>query len=313
MNFSSIIKQEILSQEISLACCKIAKLSAFLHTGMSLTVTGNQLGFETVTERKDCAEFCKDGLKELFGIECRIKKTKDKLNGKDKFLISYSGEEIRRVLTELGLLKGDGSKEIEFGINKYLIENACCRKAYISGAFLGSGSATLPIAGSQSGYHLEFIFSNYRLASDFCRLAAEEDIFLKLIERKNCFVCYLKNSQAISDFLAYIGANKSVIALQDVIVTKSFNNDLNRKFNCELGNMTKQVNAAVAQKIAIEEIDEILGLDNLPGQLKEVCVARLNNPESTLTELGQLIGITKSCINHRMRKIMEIRDTLAKN
>ena len=142
--------------------------------------------------------------------------------------------------------------------------------------------------------------------SAFCRLLAEFDFSPKLIERKNGYVIYFKNSQLISDLLAFMGANKSVLRLQDRLVEKSFQNDLNRKVNCEMGNMTKQVNAFVAQKIAITAINELIGIDNLPEGLPEVCRARLEYPDESLSGLAEKIGVSKSCLNHRLRKIMAI-------
>ncbi len=311
MNFSSMIKGEILSAGFESSCCLVSALSAFLHTTVSLTYGGGKIGFEAVTESDGCAAFCRENIKKLFGADCEVIKEADKLTSKEKIILRYGGGDCADILAELCLVGKDSGRDIEFGINRYLTENECCKRAYIKGAFLGSGSATLPKEGGAAGYHAEFVFSNYLMANDFCALAAENDIFLKQIERKGSFVTYIKSSQGISDLLAFMNANKSVMYLQDVMIKKSFNNDLNRRFNCELGNMNKQVNASVSQKLAIEEIDELLGLENLPPQLEQVCRARLAMPEATLGELAEKMSLTKSCINHRIRKIMKIYENLA--
>lgn len=311
MSFTSEIKRELLSRKNESSCCEYAMLSAYLHGALSVVKNNSGYGFEVQTDSDFLANYCVNTIQKLFGEEVGYYAVKkDKLQGRERFVMKYSSPRCREILQELGFLSKGEEAVLLSGINFYLLENDCCRRAYIKGAFLGEGMATMPekevTRSKATGYHLQFSFSRYEYASAFCRLLAEFDFSPKLIERKNGYVIYFKNSQLISDLLAFMGANKSVLHLQDRLVEKSFQNDLNRKVNCEMGNMTKQVNAFVAQKIAITAINELIGIDNLPEGLPEVCRARLEYPDESLSGLAEKIGVSKSCLNHRLRKIMAI-------
>lgn len=311
MSFTTEIKRELLSRKNESSCCEYAMLSAYLHGALSVVKNSSGYGFEVQTDSDFLANYCIKTIERLFGEEVGYYAVKtDKLQGRERFIMKYSGGRCREILQELGFLSKGEESVLLSGISAYLLENDCCRRAYVKGAFLGVGMATMPekevTRSKATGYHLQFTFSKYEYASSFCRLLAEFDFSPKLIERKNGFVIYFKNSQTISDLLAFMGANKSVLRLQDRLVEKSFQNDLNRKVNCEMGNMTKQVNAFVAQKIAITALDELMGINNLPEGLPEVCRARLNYPDESMSGLAEKIGISKSCLNHRLRKVMAI-------
>jgi len=197
---------------------------------------------------------------------------------------------------------------VEMSIDKYLTEAECCKRAYVAGAFLGGGSCTLPTEGGarNTGYHLEFVFSYYETAHAFSELLAEFDILAKLIARKSTFVVYVKNNDEIQEALSIIGADGCSLDLAETVVRKDFNNKVNRKMNCDLGNISKQIAAAEKQTEAINTIAQTVGIGSLKRELQELCELRLSDGLLTLEEMAEQLGVTKSCVNHRMRKIIQI-------
>ena len=154
------------------------------------------------------------------------------------------------------------------------------------------------------------MFGDYVSATDVCEILSELYFLPKLIQRKEAFIVYLKTRDEISDFLALLGAQKAVLKLAELTVEKDMNNNYNRQLNCEMSNMSKQIDASVKQIRAIEKINEAIGLTSLPLPLKTVAEARIKHKGSTLVELAEILGISKSCLNHRLRKIVDLAENL---
>ncbi len=194
---------------------------------------------------------------------------------------------------------------LKLGIDENQVTDGT-RGAYLRGLFLGSGSVTVPNAErtSTTGYHLEFVFANYQTATDLCEVLSEAYLMPRLTDRKETYVVYFKTIDEISDLMAIMGAAKAVLDLSEIAVEKDMNNDMNRKINCEMSNMSKQIDASVKQIRAIEKLYASLGKDGLPPPLKSVAEARIKNRGMTLTELAETLGLSKSCLNHRLRKIV---------
>ena len=318
MSFSIDIKNEILKEGRGDPCCRLAFLSALIRTSGSLKMKGRKIGFEVTTELPAAADYVIGYVKKAFGVEAKVlERSEDKLNHRSKTVFECVNDKTPGVLMELGILdKGDEGLELIRGISPYLIENDCCRRAYAAGAFVGGGSCTLPMLKADgarigTGYHLEFTFGVYEAASDFAQILSVYDIFPKLIVRKDSYVVYLKSNESIGDALALMGANSSALQLANLVVHKDISNNLNRKVNCEMGNLNKQIDASVRQTEAICLIRDLVGLDSLAGELKQLAVARLDSPDLTLSGLAEKLGQSKSCINHRMRKLMEIANNLS--
>lgn len=317
MNFSSEIKREILAAEEENACCRVAFLSAFVRTSGSLKIKGRKMGFEVTTESAAAARYAADSVRALFGVEPKIlEESEDRLSGRKKIVFECVNDRTPEALAGLGIVEADGGGlGIVRGISKYLVENDCCRRAYIRGAFVGGGSCTLPMLKAEgarigTGYHLEWTFGVYEAAADFAEMLAVYDIFPKLIARKESFVVYLKSNESIGDALALMGAGGCALRLIDLVVTKDVSNNLNRKVNCEMGNLTKQIDASVRQTEAIRLIQSLTGLEAMGAELAALAKARLECPDLTLSGLAEKLGESKSCVNHRMRKIMEIAHQL---
>lgn len=177
-------------------------------------------------------------------------------------------------------------------------------KALTRGIFLGSGSVNNP----ENKYHLEIILSNKRNGQIIKDLLEKMQIHLKELERKNGYSLYIKEGEEISRFLAFIGANSSVIKFEEIRVIRDIKNNVNRKVNCETANLNKTINAAVRQIEAIKKIKETGKFKNLSDNLKEIANLRLENPDASLVELGQMLKepIGKSGVNHRLNQLIEL-------
>ncbi len=213
-----------------------------------------------------------------------------------------------------------GNLEIANGVSRHLIENDCCEREFIKGVFMGCASANIVIKDINNlkkhtgGYHLEFVFSNHTLAGDFSHILSQYDIYSKIMQRKKLTVVYIKEAEVVSDVLALVGATNAVLTLQNEFAVREVRNKLNRQLNCMNSNLEKMVNASLKQIAAIEYISDTVGLEALPDNLYELCVLRLANPEETLDNLAKLMNppLTKSGINHRLRKIVKFADELKK-
>ena len=184
------------------------------------------------------------------------------------------------------------------------------KRAYLRGAFLAGGSVNNP---ETSAYHLE-VYSLYKEHSEgLMQIMNEFDLNAKTIERKKGFVTYLKEAEKISDFLSLIGAHQAMMRFEDVRILRDMRNSVNRIVNCETANLNKTIGASVRQVENIKYIDRTIGIDQLPERLQEIARLRVAYKEVSLKELGEKLSsgtVSKSGVNHRLRKIDEIADSL---
>ncbi len=312
MTYTEKVKNEILSYKINQPCCQVSALSAFIRGAGNLLVSGGNIGFQIITENKTALYFFNEILSKLYGVMPNVKEEIDNFGKKTKFSLTLIDKNTSQILIDLGIIsESAGGAQINLGVDKYLIENDCCKKSYVIGAFLGSGSVTVPSdSGKSTSYHLELVFTKYQTASNVCEILSSVGFMPKLTERKDSFVIYFKNGDEISDLLFFMGAKKACFELKEIIVKKVMNNETNRKRNCDMGNINKQIEASIKQVENINLIEETIGLDKLPLTLKQACLLRLENKESTLEEMSKISGLSKSCLNHRFRKIAEIAKNL---
>lgn len=312
--FTEEIKNEIIKTTIADECCKLAFLSAFLRTSGSIISIYGNYGFEIVTENEGTAEYVCDLIDNVFGLQMTVSDAKlDTLSGKDKLKFECVSEGAVGALEKLGIIKihSDGVS-LTFGIEEDLIQNECCRGAYVRGAFLGGGSCTLPDEQtySRTGYHFEVVFSNRITAGDYCELLCDFEVLAKMVARKDSAVVYVKSKEVISDLLDVMQTYACLKKLNRVVEGKDRSNNENRVSNCSVYNIDKALTASVAQIKAIEIISQTIGLKSLHVNLFEVAEARLADRNASLQELADRLNITKSCINHRIRKIMQIASSL---
>lgn len=189
-------------------------------------------------------------------------------------------------------------------LNKIKEQEEMAIKALTRGIFLGSGSVNNP----EKKYHLEIILSSKKNANIIKNLLLKMQIKFKELERKNGYSLYIKEGEEISKFLAFIGANSSVLKFEEIRVIRDMKNNVNRKVNCETANLNKTINAAVKQIDAIKKIKARGNFENLSENLREIANLRLENPDASLVELGQMLKnpIGKSGVNHRLNQLIEL-------
>lgn len=314
-NFTEEIKNEIMRTGFSSECCKIAFLSAFIRTSGSILSRGGNYGFEIVTENEKTAEFINSLIEGELSCSMTVAEAKlDRMSGRDKFRFDCVNDKSRDFLEKIGIIRSNSDGvSLVFGIDERLIENDCCKAAYVKGAFLGGGSCTLPNEQtySRTGYHFEIVFSNKITAGDFCELLCDFEILARLVSRKESAVVYVKSKEIVSDLLGAMEAYDCLEKLNKIVEFKDKSNNENRVSNCSVSNIDKAVKASVSQIRAIDVISKTIGLQALDNILFDVAEARLADPNASMQELADRLKISKSCINHRMRKIIDISNQLA--
>ena len=311
LNFTEEIKNEIISTDIS---DKNAFLSAFIRTSGSIICKNGLFGFEIVTENERTAEFLTETLEEDYGITLTVSNAKyDLMSGRDKLTFECCDKNTEAFLKKIGVVGEDGDGNfLIFSIDDSIFSSGNSKTDYIKGAFLGGGSCTLPDEEifSRTGYHLEVVFSNKLTASDFCDLLCEFEVLAKLVARKDKAVVYVKSKAVISDFLSVMDCEKCLEKLNKVMEIKDKKNNANRVNNCSVSNIDKTVTASVNQVRAIEIISQTIGLQSLDKHLFEVAECRLADKNASMQELAERLNVSKSCLNHRIRKIIELAQSL---
>ena len=198
----------------------------------------------------------------------------------------------------------DGAGMVANHINFAVLEENCCRLAFLRGAFLAGGSVTDP----EKSYHLELVTSHYNVSREALALMQECGFNPKQATRKSNYIAYFKRSEDIEDFLTGIGAPLAAMEIMNAKVEKTLRGSVNRRVNCDAANLDKAVEAAQGQIEAIRALNQSGILDSLPDKLKETARLRLAHPEDTLVQLAQRCDppITKSALNHRLRKLVEL-------
>ena len=311
MNFTSDIKKEIISRGSGRSkrgeAERKAALSAFVRTSGFLGVNDGAPSFFIVSETENVAEFFMSSFLDTFGVELSVTHaTMDRMSGRDKLLLQCPAHFSAQALSALGLLKKNGG--LKEGISAALVADEKAKASYIRGAFLGGGSCTVPTETGRSGYHLEIVFYDRKTARDFCDLLAEYELIARLIARKDTFVVYVKSKEVISDFLAIIGAENSLRKFSALVEKRDRANNDNRAQNCISGNADKTASAAVKQVMAIEKLKRTATYETLSEDLKTLAETRLVHYEKSLQELAEYLQISKSCLNHRMRKLIELSE-----
>lgn len=298
MTFSAKVKAELCKCPVTngdTALAEICGIVLFANTfdSRSLRIT---------TENQDFAARVSRIIKMLFGYDfdrkiipaSTVKKYSLTIDNPDKLSAIYNAFGYDRMTTHT------------LHLNGALVEDDATRAAFVRGAFLAGGSVTDP----DREYHLELVTSHHQLSREVMALLYELDAPAKLTVRKSNQVIYFKESTYIEELLTRIGAPVSAMQLMETKMFKELRNSINRKVNCETANLSKVVNAASEQCEAIRVIDELVGLSSLPPKLFEAAKLREENEEMPLSELAAVLGISKSGLNHRFKKIIEIATEL---
>ena len=193
-------------------------------------------------------------------------------------------------------------------VSRMDVQQDCCRRAYIKGVFMTSGSISDP----NKGYHMEVVCENEGRAQFIQEIINGFGVEARIIQRKKYYVVYLKDGEMIVDMLGIMGAHISLMNMENIRIRKDIRNNINRRVNCEAANLNKTVSAAVKQMNDVNYIIETKGIGYLPDNLQELALARLENEDASLKELGEMMTppIGKSGVNHRLRKISEIAEEM---
>ena len=290
MSFSSEIKQELSWQLPSARHCRLAEISAILsfcsHVEAGTEGTGN---VRMHTENLAVARKYFTLLKKTYNINMNVSVRQNrKPHGNRSFEIT--------ALTDMT------------AVRHVLIQNPCCRRAYIRGAFLASGSVSDP----EKGYHFEIVCADSARAEQLSAMLESFGIEAKITLRKHSYILYVKEGSQIADILNVMEAHVGLMKFENIRILKEMRNSVNRQVNCETANLNKTVSAAVKQIEDIQYIQSTIGFEKLPENLAEIARLRLEQPGMSLKELGQMLTppVGKSGVNHRLRKLSFIAEEL---
>ena len=220
------------------------------------------------------------------------------------------GNIVEKILTTLKFFKEDGlSLPLdEQRVDGLLVQNVCCKRAFIRGAFLASGSMSDP----NKSYHFEIVCNDETKAGQLRQIMNCFDLEAKIVERKNYYVVYIKEGAKIVDALNVMEAHVCMMKLENIRIVKEMRNSVNRRVNCETANINKTVSAAVKQVEDILYIKEHMGFSNLSDSLRQMAELRLREPDAPLKDLGTMLNppVGKSGVNHRLRKLSNIANEL---
>ncbi|MFC4618591.1 DNA-binding protein WhiA [Camelliibacillus cellulosilyticus] len=308
MSFAAMTKKELTQLAIDPDCAK-AELAALIRMNGSLSIANKRLSLDISTENAAIARRIYTLIKSIYDYPTEVLVRKKMRLKKNNVYIVRMTAGARDMLEDLKIINDRLMFTRE--IDPALIKSACSRRAYLRGAFLAGGSLNHP----ESSYHLE-IFSSYEEHTrSLANLMNQYGLNVKVLPRKHGFILYMKEGEKITEFLNIIGAHQALMYFEDIRIVKDMRNSVNRLVNCETANLNKTVGAAMKQVENIRLIDQEIGLDHLPKKLREIAELRLQNPDVTLKELGELLkgeAISKSGINHRFRKIAVLADKIRK-
>ena len=296
VSFSAGAKAEVCKIFPNRDCCALAECFGILLYCNSF----NAEGIKIITESRDFAMLLPKLFKRAFNLSFDMFPSME-APGKLIFQI-IDPEKTEAIMEAFGF---DLTDTLALHVNLPLVEDDCCKAAFLRGAFLAGGSVTDP----EKGYHMEIATTHKSVARETYMLMHESmDFYPKTAERGGGQVLYLKNSDLVSDFLTFLGAPVSAMGIMEAKLEKELNNKVNRRCNCDDANTSKVVEAAQEQLAAIRTLREKGLLDKLPPKLQQAAIAREENPESALSELAGMMDppITKPAMNHRLKKLVQM-------
>ncbi len=282
MSFSSDVKEELSEVIPKARHCRLAELSAIMHLAGNIGVDaeGNVcIGFKGLA-----ASLLKKGFT-LLEITFNIGKSPKETDEGFKSFVQSVGD-------------------LDCEVDEVLLKNACCRRAFLRGAFLSAGSVSDP----DKGYHLEFVCDSDEKADQIVRVCGDFEISARKTVRRDETVVYVKEGDMIGELLNVMGAASSYMKFENRRIYRDVSNTVNRRVNCETSNIRKTVTAAARQLDDIRYLEAHGMLDSLPDPLREAAYGRLEYPDATLSELGAMMNppVGKSGINHRLSRLSEL-------
>ena len=312
MSFSQEVKEELATHISSAMHCKIAETAAILSMCGSVAIDENgKYSVRFRTETKVTADKLKQLLWKTFRIETEIVSRNNAYSKSQKtYTITIKEhDEALKVLQATKLINSYGDIEENLSItNNVIIMKDCCKRAFIRGAFMAAGSINDP----QKSYHFEIKCSSDKKSEQIINLLKNFNIEAKTVARKGHFVVYIKEGEGIINVLKVMEAHVALMKMENIRILKDMSNYYNRQVNCETANIKKTVSTSIRQIDDINMIIEKKGLSYLPEKLQDIATVRVENPDASLQELGEMLDppLGKSGVNHRLRKICRIADEL---
>lgn len=286
---------------------KRSALSAVVHTAGNVVFKRGGVLAEIDLEDSAVARFVAELIKER-GLSPEIGIEKGHGIVRAGYRITVMGAEAKTLFSDLKLIRFEGGDitDVNRGVAEDLVDDEAKIRAYISGVFLGAGTISVPFEDEKAGYHFELRLSSQEFAREVMNLLAQFDVLAKSYDRESVVSVYVKDSQAVSDVLAIMEASAGVMALQNVVVERMVKNNDNRKRNCDVANLDKSVSASSRQIACIERIFARGDGAKLSPELLKTAKARVDNPLFSLDMLAEALGVSKSAVNHRLRKLVEL-------
>ncbi|MDO9557490.1 MAG: DNA-binding protein WhiA [Coriobacteriia bacterium] len=304
MSFTAEVKDELSRVETRRQCCPRAELSALVRVEGTLHFTGNErFRLEIATETAPVARKAIKLLHGLFDLNTELTVRRSVLHRSNNYLITVTSQpRLAPALLDLGIV--DERLIPVYSIPSWLVKRDCCAVAYLRGTFLGGGF----VADPHGDFHFELTAETEEMADDLVALMERFEMPARMTQRRGTFAVYLKGAEAIVTFLARVGAHQALLRTEDVRIIKSMRNDVNRLVNAETANLEKSTKAAIEQIEAIRLLADTRGLKSLPPALQELAGLRLENPDASLRELGELAEppLSKSAVYHRIRRLEEL-------
>ncbi len=309
MSFSGEVKEELSGYLPAARHCQIAELAAIFGMCGQIQREKSGLWVRIHTENIAVARKYFTLLQKTFNIKADMCVRRNAYLKKSRtyIIVITNQDEVQRFLEALKIEDETGNlTENKKITDQRILQSSCCRRAFIRGAFLASGSISDP----EKFYHLEIVCTSQEKAEQMRQIINSFPVEAKIVKRKKYHVVYIKEGEQIGEMLRIMEASLAVMNLENIRIVKEMRNSINRQVNCETANIHKTVSAAIEQINDIKYIREYVGFDNLPENLREIALARLEKPEATLKELGDSLTppVGKSGVNHRLRKLKMIAD-----
>ena len=306
-SFATEVKNELARLSYEEPCCREAELAALLRMGATLTLgAGHTFGLNFTSKNAAVARKGLQLLKsegENLRTEITVRRSRQ-LNKNNSYTVrAVPSVKVNELFVRIGFLHEDS---LNMENDRGILKKQCCRIAYLRGAFQGGGSVNRP----EAAYHLELVTGSFELGNLLYDLLRRMGFPAGFVDRKDSYIVYLKEGDAVIDFLGMVEADEAVESFEVARNVKEVREQVNRLVNCETANLQKAVDAAGRQLDIIRSLEASGQFKNLPPKVRAAARARLDNPDATLQELAEMLGISKSGMNHRMRKLKELAATL---
>lgn len=312
MSFSSRVKEELSRQLSPARHCQIAETASIISLCGEVRTDGHgHFSIQISTENVAVARKYFTLLKKTFNIKTEIVIRRNAyLKRSRSYGVVIPGDaDARKVLSAAKFMDRNGQIGADLSVVENLvIQNSCCKRAFLRGAFLAAGSISDP----ERSYHFEIACLTKEKARQIQEVIAAFGIDARIVARKKYFVVYVKDGDQIVDLLNVMEAPQALMEFENIRILKEMRGSVNRQVNCETANIHKTVSAAVKQIEDITYIRDTAGFDGLPDNLAQVAALRLMRPEATLKELGEALDppVGKSGVNHRLRRLSELAEDL---